>query len=95
MSVQVESTLAPETAASQQCRGSDAARTSGDIDPGPLPPPPTVSVVQEDRKRSTESRNAAAATASSSVRSCNDEFLLPKVVSELPTHQCNKKEMRL
>lgn len=111
VSVQVESTLAPEVAASQQRRGSDVAQTTGDIEdkvkmhllgcilfsmciilsllclvkavaPRPLPPPPTVSVDLEGRKRSTEGSNAVAATASSSVSSCNDEFLQPKVVSK-------------
>lgn len=124
VSGQVESTLAPETAASQQRRGSDVAQTTGDIEdkvkthllgftlfsmcinlsspclvkavaPRPLPPPPTVSVDLEGRKRSTEGRKAVAAVTSSSVSSCNEEFLPPKVVSKLPALQCSKKGMRL
>lgn len=63
--------------------------------PRPLPPPPTLSVDLESRKRSTENRNTVAATTSSSVSSCNDEFLPQKVVRKLPAPQCNQKGMRL
>lgn len=125
--VQVESTLAPETAVSQQRRGSDVAQMTGDTEdkvkmpwlpfmvfssfyqcvlncllslvkaaaPRPLPPPPTLRVDLEGRKRSAEDRNAVAATTSSSVGSCNDEFLPQKVVRKLPAPQCNEKGMRL
>lgn len=56
--------------------------------PRPLPPP-TLSVDLKGRKRSTEDKNAVAATTSSSVSSCNDEFLPQKVVRKLPAPQCN------